>query len=98
ASSTAGSTIAAIVTTITALARTLGMRVTVEGVETAEQVTLFAEFGCDQMQGYFLGHPLPAGNVAAAILRDFCQREQIGHAPAVPAHERAIPSAGCVLT
>jgi len=75
ASGSAGATIAAIVKTITALARTLGIRVTVEGVETIEQVELFAHLGCDQMQGYFLGRPVPAGEVAAHILNDFCRQE-----------------------
>jgi diguanylate cyclase (GGDEF)-like protein len=75
ASSSASATIAAIVKTITALARTLGMQVTVEGVETEEQVRLFADLGCDQMQGYYLGRPMPAQAVAAAILTDFCQGE-----------------------
>jgi diguanylate cyclase (GGDEF)-like protein len=78
ASSSAGATIAAIVKTITLLARTLGMRVTVEGVETSEQVTLFAELGCDQMQGYFLGRPMPPQAVAATILNDFCIQEAQG--------------------
>lgn len=76
ASSSAGSTVAAIVKTITTLARTLGMKVTVEGVETEEQVGLFADLGCDQMQGYYLGRPMPVEAVAAAILADFCDGEE----------------------
>ena len=75
ASSSAGATIAAIVKTIIILARTLGMRVTVEGVETEEQVGLFAALGCDQMQGYYLGRPMPVQAIAAEILTDFCDAE-----------------------
>jgi EAL domain-containing protein (putative c-di-GMP-specific phosphodiesterase class I) len=85
ASSSAGATIAAIVKTITTLARTLGMRVTVEGVETEEQVRLFADLGCDQMQGYYLGRPMPAQAVAAAILSDFCDGEMTKAPRAEPA-------------
>ncbi len=35
----------------------LGMRVTAEGVETAEAVAVLRELGCDVGQGYFFGRP-----------------------------------------
>jgi EAL domain-containing protein (putative c-di-GMP-specific phosphodiesterase class I) len=31
-----------------------------EGVEDAETWRLLAALGCDQAQGYYLSHPLPA--------------------------------------
>lgn len=45
------------------LGRNLGIRVTAEGVETAEQLALLKEFSCDCAQGYFIGKPVPAGEV-----------------------------------
>ena len=60
-----------ILRTITLLGRTLNMRVTAEGVETAEQAAFCFELPCDQMQGYFFGVPMPETLVAAIILRDF---------------------------
>ncbi len=50
---------AAVVSAIVALARGLGMRVTAEGVETAEQFDHLRELGCDDAQGFHLGRPAP---------------------------------------
>ena len=55
---------AAIVDTVVALGRTLDLRVTAEGVETAEQADALKNAGCDQGQGYLFGRPMTA---AAAI-------------------------------
>ncbi len=30
-----------------------------EGIETAEQLALLAEIGCDQGQGFHICHPMP---------------------------------------
>ena len=46
------------------LSAELGLRVTVEGVETEEQLALIAgEASIDEVQGYLLGRPLPATDV-----------------------------------
>ncbi len=55
----------AIVAAIVAIARTFGLRVVAEGVETANHERLVREEGCDAMQGYRLGRPAPL----AATLR-----------------------------
>jgi EAL domain-containing protein (putative c-di-GMP-specific phosphodiesterase class I) len=39
------------------LARELGIACTVEGIECAETAALVASFGCDQIQGYWVGMP-----------------------------------------
>jgi EAL domain-containing protein (putative c-di-GMP-specific phosphodiesterase class I) len=45
------------------LCHALGMQVTAEGIETAEQEQLLRELGCDAGQGYRLGRPVPAGEL-----------------------------------
>ena len=51
---------AAIVTTILAMARSLGLHVVAEGVETRQQLEFLREHGCDEFQGYLLSRPIPA--------------------------------------
>ncbi|PAA10948.1 putative bifunctional diguanylate cyclase/phosphodiesterase [Pseudomonas fragi] len=41
------------------LAHNLKLEVVAEGVETPEQLALLRDFGCDQVQGYFISKPLP---------------------------------------
>ncbi len=49
----------AIVTAVLALARSLGIKVVAEGVETAEQLTELSRLGCDMAQGFHLARPVP---------------------------------------
>src|SRR5476649_780253 len=51
---------AAIVSAIVALGQALGLRIVAEGVETGVQQEFLTKLGCDSLQGYLLGHPLPA--------------------------------------
>ncbi|MBP1181943.1 putative bifunctional diguanylate cyclase/phosphodiesterase [Methylobacterium sp. PvR107] len=50
---------AAIVRAIITMGACLGMTITVEGVETAEQFAFTAASGCHQVQGYHVSRPLP---------------------------------------
>lgn len=58
---------AAIAQAILAMARSLGIRVVAEGVETAEQLAFLRNYGCDAMQGYFFSKPLPAEELGALL-------------------------------
>jgi len=49
-----------IVNTIINMAHSLNMITIAEGVETAEQLDLLAQSGCNEVQGYFFSKPLPA--------------------------------------
>ena len=42
------------------MARALGMTVTAEGVEDADQVEFLAKAGCQEIQGYYIGKPVTA--------------------------------------
>jgi diguanylate cyclase (GGDEF)-like protein len=48
----------AIVKSVLALGRAMGLRVVAEGVETSEQHALLCQLGCDCVQGYLIGRPL----------------------------------------
>ena len=53
---------------ITNLAHDLGMSVTVEGIETAEQLQTVRDTGCDTAQGYCIGRPVPMTELHPLIL------------------------------
>ncbi len=61
---------AAIVRAVIGLGHGLEMSIVAEGVETVEQLAFLAEVGCDAVQGYFIGKPLPIGMYAALVGRD----------------------------
>ncbi|MEO6263476.1 MAG: bifunctional diguanylate cyclase/phosphodiesterase, partial [Luteimonas sp.] len=62
-----GSDDAAITTTIIAMARSLGLNVVAEGVETDAQMQFLREHRCDEIQGYWLSPPLEAHRCLAFI-------------------------------
>jgi diguanylate cyclase (GGDEF)-like protein len=53
---------------IIAMAHALRLKVVAEGVENAEQLTFLRAQRCDAVQGYFLFRPLPADEVADALM------------------------------
>jgi len=55
----------AIVKTIVALSKSLGIKTIAEGVETAEQMEFLKKSKCDEIQGYFFSKPLNAEDFLA---------------------------------
>jgi EAL domain-containing protein (putative c-di-GMP-specific phosphodiesterase class I) len=64
-----------IVRTIIMLAKTLGMDVVAEGVETNEQAELLRELGCQCIQGYLVAKPLDAESTGRLILSSLSRWE-----------------------
>lgn len=60
---------AMIITSVTRLAKALGMSVVAEGVETETQRQVLIAAGCDHLQGYHFGRPT-SSVAAAALLRE----------------------------
>lgn len=56
-----------IVTTIIAMAKSLGLQIVAEGVETAEQYTILQGLECDYLQGYYIGKPMPAAEMLTML-------------------------------
>lgn len=60
---------AAIVRAVIDLGHGLEMSIIAEGVETVDQLAFLAKEGCDGVQGYLLGKPLPIGKYAGLVGR-----------------------------
>jgi diguanylate cyclase (GGDEF)-like protein len=67
----------AIVNSVVALARTLDLTVTAEGVELPIQESALRGVGCDLAQGYLFGRPIPEGQVATWIETETAPNETI---------------------
>jgi diguanylate cyclase len=57
----------AIVGAVLGIARVLGMSVTAEGIETAEQVAALQALGCPLGQGFHFARPLPAAEATRVL-------------------------------
>jgi diguanylate cyclase (GGDEF)-like protein len=55
----------AVIRALVDLAHAHDLAVVAEGVETAEQLEIIRELGCDKAQGFLLGRPMPAAQLLA---------------------------------
>jgi diguanylate cyclase (GGDEF)-like protein/PAS domain S-box-containing protein len=75
----------AITTTILSLARSLGLSVTAEGVETEVQREALIGLGCTRAQGYLFSRPVPESDLVAHLLDQGPDRSRPVSAPGAPA-------------
>jgi diguanylate cyclase (GGDEF)-like protein/PAS domain S-box-containing protein len=59
----------AIAEAVLALAHSLSMSVTAEGVETEEQLAFLQQHNCDEVQGFLIGKPVPADQFAPLFMQ-----------------------------
>jgi diguanylate cyclase (GGDEF)-like protein len=59
----------AIISAILVMSHKLGLRVTAEGVETEGQRKFLQGEGCDELQGYLFGRPMPIAEVETLLLK-----------------------------
>jgi diguanylate cyclase (GGDEF)-like protein/PAS domain S-box-containing protein len=63
----------ALVQAIISMAKTLGMSIIAEGIETPFQRKMLEELGCDVMQGFLFSHPVPADEMTHQLQQQFSQ-------------------------
>ena len=76
---------AAIIESITYLARKLRMSSVVEGVETQDQFDIIVDAGCDEVQGFYFNRPVPAAEIGEILEGDKSRRKR----PQPPQSQRA---------
>jgi EAL domain-containing protein (putative c-di-GMP-specific phosphodiesterase class I) len=78
----------AITQAILALAKSLGLTVIAEGVESADQLAYLREHGCQEMQGYHFSAAMPLED-ATAFLRKALASQQASNVTSLDASRRA---------
>ncbi|HZL62413.1 MAG TPA: EAL domain-containing protein, partial [Pseudolabrys sp.] len=64
-----------IVRAVISLGRSLNLPILAEGVETEAQHTFLVKEGCDEVQGYLTGRPLPIADYAGVVGRKLIAAE-----------------------
>ena len=60
-----------IVDAIISLAKSLNLKTIAEGVETRQQLDMFKQKNCDEIQGYYFSKPVPADEFMAFVEKGF---------------------------
>jgi diguanylate cyclase (GGDEF)-like protein len=71
-----------IVRTVVDLCRNLKLACVVEGAETEAQLRILDDLGCNCIQGYYFGLPMPAADVPGHLARE--REDQLAGTPAAP--------------
>jgi diguanylate cyclase (GGDEF)-like protein/PAS domain S-box-containing protein len=79
---------AAIVRVIIELGRILKLKVIAEGVEDTQQLAFLTQQGCNHVQGYLFGRPMPADQFARQVIEEALKRAEAAH----PGNENAAPA------
>jgi len=61
---------AAITKAVISLAHSLNLKVVAEGVETIGHLDALRAYGCDEIQGYYIGRPVPAAECAPLLQQE----------------------------
>ncbi len=77
--------------TIISMAHNLRLKVVAEGVENEAQLHFLHEHGCDEVQGFYCGKPMPAEDFTRLLRERFCLRDldNIQHVSLAPASSSA---------
>lgn len=59
----------AIINAVVAMAQSLEMSTTAEGVEDADQADMVRRLGCTKIQGYYFGRPMPVKEALSLVMR-----------------------------
>lgn len=68
---------AAVTDAIIALAKSLHLSITAEGVETEEQLNYLLARGCQEGQGFYFSRPVPAEAIALMLAKSFSQKNLV---------------------
>ncbi|MDZ8051469.1 MAG: putative bifunctional diguanylate cyclase/phosphodiesterase [Aulosira sp. ZfuVER01] len=67
---------AAVTDAIIALAKSLHLKITAEGIETQQQLNYLQERGCQEGQGFYFGIPAPADRITELLKQNFQQLKE----------------------
>jgi EAL domain-containing protein (putative c-di-GMP-specific phosphodiesterase class I) len=85
---------ASIIRAVLALGHSLEIPVLAEGIETKAHLDFMRSEGCDEAQGYFLGRPMPVGQIfPPATARDHSPFRVLRWEPAVPSTSEPVAAA-----
>ncbi|HYA16529.1 MAG TPA: EAL domain-containing protein [Bryobacteraceae bacterium] len=65
------------VRSVIAMAHAVGLMVVTEGVETCSQLSVLKDLGCDEVQGFLLGEPVPGCSVLSDTIPDGSSQSDI---------------------